>query len=270
MSSKPLRTGLRLLKVLEALNSLGQASNADVAVALNLSRPTTYRILATLLSESYISKHPVTKLYRPAERVRALSVGFDEPTSIADCARPLLAQLGDQLLWPVAIASVVGTAMIVHETTDADSPLAIRRVTPGRRVGLMDTSSGRIFLAFCPPEQRDTLLDLLALSDDPRDAPARQPRATIIAELQSIRVQGYATSSRAGRVRPWSAVAVPVHANQRLLATLSLRYTQGAITESRMQKQVLPQLRSTAAAIGKRFEEAFAARDATPRPRRTR
>jgi hypothetical protein len=65
-------------------------------------------------------------------------------------------------------------------------------------------------------------------------------------------------------------VAVPVHANQRLLATLSLRYTQGAITESKMQKQVLPQLRGTAAAIGKRFEEAFAARDVTSRPRRAR
>jgi hypothetical protein len=33
---------------------------------------------------------------------------------------------------------------------------------------------------------------------------------------------------------------------------------------------VLPQLRSTAAAIGKRFEEAFAARDVAPRQRRTR
>lgn len=270
MSAKPLRTGLRLLQVLETLNTLGHASNADVALALNLSRPTTYRILCTLLSERYISKHPVTKLYRPAERVRALSVGFDEPTSIADCARPLLAQLGAQLLWPVAIASVVGTAMIVHETTDADSPLAVRRVMPGRRVGLMDTSSGRVFLSFCPPEQRDTLLDLLALSDDPRDALARQPRALILAELQAIRMQGYATSSRAGRVRPWAAIAVPVHANQRLLATLSMRYTQGAISEAKMQKQVLPLLRSTAAAIGKRFEEAFAARDSSARTRRSR
>lgn len=270
MGSKPLRTGLRLLQVLETLNSLGQASNADVALALNLSRPTTYRILCTLLSEQYISKHPVTKLYRPAERVRALSVGFDEPTSIADCARPLLAQLGAQLLWPVAIASVVGTTMIVHETTDADSPLAVRRVMPGRRVGLMDTSSGRVFLSFCPPEQRDTLLDLLALSDDPRDALARQPRALILAELQAIRRQGFATSSRAGRVRPWAAIAVPVHANQRLLATLSMRYTQGAISEPKMQKQILPQLRATAATIGRRFEEAFAARDATVRTRRSR
>jgi IclR family mhp operon transcriptional activator len=268
--SKPIRTGLRLLKVLETLNALGQASNKEVAQALDLSCPTTYRILTTLLGEGYVSKHPVTKLYRPAERVRALSVGFDEPTSIADCARPLLAELGSQLLWPVAVASVVGTAMIVHETTDADSPLAIRRVTPGRRVGLIDTASGRVFLAFCPPEQRDTLLDLLALSDDPRDLPARQPRAVVLQELQAIRGLGYATSHRLGRVRPWAAVAVPVFANQRLLATLSLRYTKGAITEPRLHKDVLPRLRSTSVAIGKRFEEAFAARDATRTARRTR
>lgn len=270
MSAKPIRAGLRLLKALEALNTLGQASNAEVALTLSLSRPTTYRMLTTLLNARYVSKHPVTKLYRPAERVRALSIGFDEPTSIADCARPLLAQLGSELLWPVAVASVVGTAMIVHETTDADSPLAIRQVTPGRRVGLIDTASGRVFLAFCPPEQRDTLLDLLALSDDPRDAPARRLRATILSELQAIRVQGFATHGRPGRVKPWSALAVPVFANQRLLATLSLRYTQGAISDGKLQRQVLPLLRSTATAIGRRFEEAFAARDATRSPRRAR
>jgi IclR family transcriptional regulator, mhp operon transcriptional activator len=266
---KPIRTGLRLLRVLEALNTLGQASNVEVARALDLSTPTAYRLLQTLLGERYVSKNATTKLYRPAERVRALSIGFDEVTAIADCARPVLEQLGDELLWPVAIASVVGTAMIVHETTDARSPLAVRRVMPGRRVGLLDTASGRVFLAFCPAEQRDTLLDLLALSDDPRDLPARRPQA-ILRELKAVRESGYATSSRPGRVRPWCAVAVPVFAKQRLLATLSLRYTQGAIAETRLRNEVLGQLRATAAAVGRRFEEAFVAREATRPSRRAR
>lgn len=266
---KPIRTGLRLLRVLEVLNTLGQASNVEVARALDLSTATAYRLLLTLLGENYVSKNPVTKLYRPAERVRGLSIGFDEATSIADCARPLLAQLGDELLWPVAIASVVGTAMIVHETTDAKSPLAVRRVMPGRRVGLLDTASGRVFLAFCPEEQRDTLLDLLALSDDPRDVAARRPQL-ILRELKAIRESGHAMSSRPGRVRPWCAVAVPVFANQRLLATLSLRYTQGALRESRQSNDLLARLRATSAAIGKRFEEAFAAREATRPARRLR
>ena len=173
VSIKPHRTGLRLLRALEVLNSLGQASNLTLARELDLSPPTVYRLLQTLLVEGYVSKNSASKLYRPAGRVRGLSIGFDEAASIADCARPLLAKLGDELLWPVAIASVVGTAMVVHETTDARSPLTIRPVLPGRRVSMLDTASGRVFLAFCPQEQRDTLLDLLALSDDPRDAAAR-------------------------------------------------------------------------------------------------
>jgi len=266
---KPIRTGLRLLRVLEVLNTMGQATNLEVARALDLSPPTTYRLLLTLVGERYASKNAATKLYRPAERVRGLSIGFDEATSIADCARPLLEQLGDELLWPVAIASVVGTSMIVHETTDARSPLAVRRVMPGRRVGLLDTASGRVFLAFCPAEQRDTLLDLLALSDDPRDAAARRPQ-TVLRELKAVRDAGHAMSSRPGRVRPWCAVAVPVFANQRLLATLSLRYTQGAIGESRLRSDVLMRLRATAAAVGRRFEEAFVAREAMRPNRRTR
>jgi IclR family mhp operon transcriptional activator len=247
---KPIRTGLRLLRVLEVLNTMGQATNLEVARALDLSPPTTYRLLLTLVGERYASKNAATKLYRPAERVRGLSIGFDEATS-------------------VAIASVVGTSMIVHETTDARSPLAVRRVMPGRRVGLLDTASGRVFLAFCPAEQRDTLLDLLALSDDPRDADARRPQ-TVLRELKAVRDAGHAMSSRPGRVRPWCAVAVPVFANQRLLATLSLRYTQGAIGESRLRSDVLMRLRATAAAVGRRFEEAFVAREAMRPNRRTR
>jgi IclR family mhp operon transcriptional activator len=269
VSVKPHRSGLRLLRVLELLNTLGQASNVDLARMLGLSPATAYRLLQTLLSEGYVSKNPVTKLYRPAERVRGLSIGFDEGASIADCARPLLAKLGDEMLWPVAIASVVGTAMVVHETTDARSPLTVRPVMPGRRVGMLDTASGRVFLAYCPEEQRDTLLNLLALSEDPRDAPARRPQ-TVLRDLRAVREVGYATSSRPGRVRSWRAIAVPVFANERLLATLSLRYTEGAIKENRLKYEVVPRLRATAREIGQRFEEIFAAREATRPTRRSR
>jgi IclR family mhp operon transcriptional activator len=251
-----------MLQVLEVLNALGQASNSEVARALDLATPTSYRLLSSLVAERYASKNPSTKRYRPAERVLALSIGFDEGAWIAECARPLLALLGAELLWPVAVASVVGTTMVVHETTDAQSPLAVRRVMPGRRVGLLDTASGRVFLAFCPVEQRDTLLDQLALSDDPRDVPARRPQ-TLLRELESVRALGYATSSRPGRLRPWCAVAVPVFAHQRLLATLSLRYTQGAIRDAALRNSLVPRLRTTASAIGRRFEEARAAREAT-------
>ncbi len=260
---------MRLLRVLELLNTLGQASNMELARELALSPPTVYRLLQTLLDEGYVSKNSKTKLYRPAERVRGLSIGFDEGASIADCARPLLAKLGDEMLWPVAIASVVGTSMVVHETTDARSPLAIRPVMPGRRVGMVDTASGRVFLAFCPEEQRDTLLDLLALSEDPRDAPARRPQS-VLRDLRNIRSVGYATSSRLGRVKPWRAVAVPVYANSRLLATLSMRYTQNAIRDSRLRDEIIPLLRSTATAIGARFEAIFEAREATRPARRGR
>jgi DNA-binding IclR family transcriptional regulator len=63
---------------------------------------------------------------------------------------------------------------------------------------------------------------------------------------------------------------VPVFANQRLLATLSLRYTEGAIREGRLIGEIIPRLRATAKAIGQRFEDAFAAREATRPGRRAR
>ena len=126
-----------------------------------------------------------------------------------------------------------------------------------------------MFLAYCPEEQRDTLLNLLALSEDPRDAPGRRPQS-VLRDLRAVREVGYATSSRPGRVRAWRAIAVPVFANERLLATLSLRYTEGAIKDNRLKYDVVPRLRATAGDIGQRFEEIFAAREATRPSRRSR
>jgi IclR family mhp operon transcriptional activator len=143
--------------------------------------------------------------------------------------------------------------MLLRESTDMQSPLAVNRFAPGRRISLLGTASGRVYLAFCGDDQRETLLDVLSRSQDPGEMPT-QDRATIHRELAEIRAAGYATHQRAQRVTQQCALAVPVLGNGRVLASLSIRYAGSAVRRSIALQRFLPRLEQAAMEIGRAFE----------------
>lgn len=252
------KTTIKAFSILEKLNILGDARNSDIADALQLPRATCYRLLETLCAAGLAVKDANTHVYRPTERVLALSCGFEPETWIAACAKPHMSELGADLLWPIAIATLSGPSMLLRETTDPDSPLVVRRYLPGRRVGLLSTATGRVYLAHCGPGQRDTLIDILAKSDKQEDLSARN-RAGVERRLLEIRELGFDSSQRQSETTTWRAMAVPVFARDRILASLSVRYIQKAVSRAKEREQFLPKLRSTAKRIGRSFETASAA-----------
>ena len=100
--------------------------------------------------------------------VRALSDGFDDEAMLAHIAKPHLAALGAQIVWPVAVATPSGATMMIRETTDRQSPLALERYSAGFRVPMLASAAGRAYLAYCSTSQREALLELLARSSLPR------------------------------------------------------------------------------------------------------
>src|ERR1700743_1354935 len=163
-STRPIRALNRGLDVLTELNRLERAAINTLASAVGLPRTTTYRILETLRLAGYVDRDAHDDCYRPTIMVRALSDGFDDEALVAHIAKPLLASLGAQIVWPVAIATPSGSTMMIRETTDRDSPLALERFSAGVRVPMLGSVAGRAYLAFCPSAQRDALLELLARS----------------------------------------------------------------------------------------------------------
>ncbi len=251
------KTTIKAISVLEKLNVLGEARNSDIADALRMPRPTCYRLLETLCAAGIAAKDANTHLYRPTERVLGLSCGFEPETWIAACAKPHMSELGADLLWPIAIATLSGPSMLLRETTDPDSPLVVRRYLPGRRVGLLSTATGRVYLAHCPDEQRDTLIEILRKSDKQEDLPARN-RAAIERRLQQVRQLGFDSRQRQSQTTTWRAMAVPVFTGGRILASLSVRYIQKAVSPEKEREEFLPKLRNTAKRIGQSFDTASA------------
>ncbi len=249
-SIRPIRALLRGLQSLRCLNSHNGVTVTEIADETGLPRTTAYRILETLCVGGYAVRDPSDDRYRPTILVRALSDGFEDEPWIREIAKPLIEDLCKDIVWPVAIATLSGTSMLVRETTDKNSPLALERYSAGERVPILATAGGRVYLAFCPQEQRDTLLKVLSHSDSPDDAFARE--ASIVERILSeTKSQGYAFHTRESHRE--TTVSVPVLADGRLLASITMRFMTSALTPQQVVEDYVPKLKACAAEIGNQF-----------------
>jgi IclR family mhp operon transcriptional activator len=252
-STRPIRALVRGLDALTVLNRRDGATVSEVAQEIRLPRTTVYRILETLCGAGYVFRDAADDRYRLTIMVRALSDGFDDDAWVSRSARPLIEQLGRELVWPVSIATLVGTGMVVRETSS--SPLAIERHPAGHRLPLLTTATGRVYLSFAPPAQRETLIDLLARSGQEEDRLARAARADLQRLLAEIKAQGYAAASRTRRLVEETGLSVPVMLEERILACLTVRFAASAVPLKSALERFLPRLGQCAARISASFIE---------------
>jgi IclR family transcriptional regulator, mhp operon transcriptional activator len=251
-STRPIRALNRGLEVLTELNRLERAAINTLANAVGLPRTTTYRILETLRLAGYVERDAHDDCYRPTIMVRGLSEGFDDEAMVAHIAKPHLAALCATIVWPVAIATPSGGTMMIRETTDMQSPLALERYGAGVRVPMLASAAGRAYLAYCSVAQREALLESLARSSLPEDRIVRS-RVDVERILNETRTQGYGMTQRARRVSEETTLAIPVIVHEQVLATVSVRYAATAVPLSTAVEQFLPKMRDVVSKIEQEF-----------------
>jgi hypothetical protein len=177
-STRPIRALNRGLDVLTELNRLERAAINTIAQAVDCR--------ARRLIES--SKHCASRATWSAIR---MTIAIARPSWCARCrtastmrrcspiiARPHLSALCEQIVWPVAIATPSGSAMMIREATDHQSPLALEHYGAGVRVPMLASAAGRAYLAFCASttarSDARTALAFLAAGGSPR---AQSPRS---------------------------------------------------------------------------------------------
>jgi IclR family mhp operon transcriptional activator len=251
-STRPIRALIRGLDALTVLNLRNGATVSEIAQEIKLPRTTTYRILETLSHAGYVYRDANDDRYRLTIMVRGLSDGFDDEAWVTQIARPHIHQLCSEIVWPICIASLSGTSMLVRETTDHASPLAVERFSSGIRVPILITAVGRVYLAFCPQATREALLEILARSPLEVNKLARNPT-----ELQKIlseaRAQGYATAVHPGRISEQISIAAPIMIEDRVHAAIAVRFAATAVPLKLALERFLPKLRDTANKIRNTF-----------------
>lgn len=251
-STRPIRALNRGLEVLMELNRLQRAAINTISAAVGLPRTTTYRILETLRLAGYVERESSDDCYCPTIMVRALSDGFDDEASVTQLARPHLARLGTEIVWPIAIATPSGSSMLIRETTDRQSPLALEQNRTGTRVSMLSSAAGRAYLAFCAPAEREAMVDLLARTAAPEERLAHDTQE-LERLLEETRAQGYGISTRARRVSEEISLAIPIRVRDRMLAAMVVRFSASAVPLRTAVDQFLPRLRATAESIEAEF-----------------
>jgi len=253
-ASRRVRGLTRGLAILRALNENNYATALQLSRLTGLPRPTVYRLLDTLIAAGYVTHGQRPDIYRLTIAVRALSDGFNDEAWMTDVAAPIIAELGQSIVWPTDIATFDRDAMVVRETTHASSPLSINREKAGFRVPVLLSSLGLVYLAYVGEAERDTILATLAASERPDAALARDRRA-VGALLAQVRKRGY--GFREGGISPKTgSIAVPVMWRERPLACINLHYILSAMTMEQVAERYLAPMRAAATKIEKALAEA--------------
>lgn len=227
-SSYPLNRGLaRGLAILQTLNRLRDASSLQVALATGIPRPTVHRILESLRALGFVDRARARDAYRLTAQVHTLSDGHSARDWISEVAEPVLAELLREFVWPGCVATFEDGAMVVRANTHRESPLSLASVRTGTRFPMRTTSIGRAYLAFCPPAEREWILELLARTTVPAARRSQWKRSTERL-LEGVRQCGYGV--REGRQGSRTAsLAVPILVDGRVLACLGIVWIHSAL-----------------------------------------
>jgi len=145
------------------------------------------------------------------------------------------------------LATFFDDAMYLRETTRRFSPLTIDSARVGLRLPMLQSATGRAYLAFCSEPERLAIIENLKRSPAPDDAPARDARY-VANVLAMTRRNGY--GERHGEIFPKTgAIAVPVMHGERVMCCLNISFIASALTPKEAALRYLASLRAAAKTI---------------------
>ena len=221
----------------------------ELAEAAGLPRPTTHRLLRSMVAARFVQFDRQSKRYALGLDLFLLAARAGNPQGLREIARPALlrltASLGETLF------------LLVHNGYDAvcidrsAGPLPIRSFTGdiGGRVPLGVGQGSVAILAFLPPEEQDEIIrhnlprmQQLGLFDE----------ASIRAELAVVRKVGHAGGAT-GLIPGMGGLGVPILDREgRAVAALSVGSTEDRLTPER-RTVIAHLLKQEAAGIAARF-----------------
>ncbi len=246
-SRQEIKSLKKALRALTFLNQRGDATVTDVARAVGIPRTTAHRVLTTLAAEGYVEKQSPSDFYRLTSRVTHLAAGFQTEMLLLELAKPLIAEAGKDLGWPLAITMPRDGEMVIRLATDHECPRALERFRVGFSVPIVHATAGFCFLAHAPEDERASALTAALRAARERQMGIKDP-LEIEYLINCTRKQGYCNLEfpeyREGNV------AVPLIVGGRVVGGLVMRYIKSTLRNTgRIQSTYVPQLQALARRI---------------------
>lgn len=233
----------RAFDLLATINASRGATVPELVRDSGIPRPTVLRLLATLAEAGYVLRSPQGRRWEVTPRVARLSSGFNFDTWLAATSRPILADLLCKVGWPSDVMMLGGSEIHVRASNRPQCGVAIEADFQGMRSPLVQSASGRAYLAWCPEAERRRLLELCV--------PRAQERAAL-RELEATRRRGYGLRD-ASLKPPVGAIAVPVMLGSSVACVLDLVFLPRVEPVERIAARCLAPLREAATALSAAF-----------------
>lgn len=242
---------LKAFAVLEVLVRAGRAVTlAQLIQATDLPKPTLHRTLTLLEEAGILSREPGGRAYIIGERLSRFGLDVLRNDGAATERRTILNRVVRELGESCNLAVLYKGAVIYLDRVEADWPLRLQLPVGGVALPPHCCASGKLLLANLPVEERDRLVELMALERfTPRTI---TDRGSLAAELARIVVDGYAVDDEE-YVLGVACVAVPVrNRHGDVVASVAV---QGATARLPLKRAVelVPHLSAAAFNIGSTF-----------------
>ena len=241
------RSASRVLALLEALNERDNATLVFLQARTQLPKATLVRLLHTLEHAGFVHKLSRSEGYALTERVLRLSSGFRHTDRVVAVGRGYLDAFTAAHKWPISLQTYDRGAMRFRYGTREQSPLSTDPPALNRRMPMLGSAQGQVYLSFCSSTERELILIMLRASKHPANLMASQ--TSLVAKLLAdVRHQGYAL--RAGTLRDRiTGLAVPVLQGDGVAATVGMRFFTTAMKPDEAVQRYLATLRQVAASI---------------------
>jgi len=238
----------KVLKLLEVMNLQSITSIERLHELTKMPKPTIVRMLNTLAAEGYVQKVSRSAGYGLTERILRISVGYRYTDYVVEVAREILLDYTARYKWPVLIATFDRDAMVLRFSTKWQSPFADHEGDlTSMRMPMLISAGGLAYLAFCPNEERESILSLLRASPLSSNKMARDEQATA-RMLADVKSKGYSIKPSM-KIDPFVGMGLPIRRGNNVAAALSFRYLPSAMSEAKAAETYLAPLREAAASI---------------------
>jgi IclR family pca regulon transcriptional regulator len=236
--SQSLERGLAILKAFSP--DRPWMGIAEIAEALEMSRPTAHRYASTLVALDYLEQGPRRK-YRLGVRAGDPGRSAVNSTAVRKLPHHHLADLRDRSMCTASIAVLDGKDIVyidrARSSWRGQSEVAAR-LGSGSRLPASSTAMGRTLLAHLSRQEQCEAID--ASAEDPTSQEAIAAREKLIDELERIREKGFTIADQV-HVKGQKCVAAPLRSRATdVIAAVEVAAAKSAFSRAQVLERLVP------------------------------
>ncbi len=202
---------LRVIKIIEAITLADRPmSPTDIAVTLDIPKPTVHRIIGYLKTQGYIQTNPRGSLV-PDTALHDIAVGIFKGSQYKILRQSILGGLADKVKETCGISTPDGIYMTYYDQILTEHALRVS-LPIGSRVPMHATASGKLYLSQFSKVKRLKILEHL-----PKPKLAKNTLIHVEdfeEEFKKIRKNGYATDNEEF-INDMVAISAPILDNEK-------------------------------------------------------